>query len=166
MASYRRQLQREFTRRDNALANMNRCGRASAAIVIDTVAQTQRAVRIEIENLKSRLNPKNIIREHPWWAMLGSLLAGNVARQLMGSNHNSKFTERPDVIPLCVNRDVASREIPGESVWKPIIDAALENLPGLINALIQKGSDKVSNERPFQSTAARPAVTDHKTLRS
>lgn len=162
MESYNQRLLREITRRDIALANMKQCGHASTAIVIDKLEQTQNAVRAEINDLKTSLDPENIIRKYPWGTTLGAVLAGIVATLLIRSRHNIQPEERAAAESFSSNGGTAKNEIHQESWWKPLTGALLANLPSLIAAFIKRDAEPISaTQRQSAASTPESAATVH-----
>lgn len=114
----------------------------AADVARNQVGQTEAAIKRQIEsaddalhrgyeNLKTDLNPANIVREHPWGATLGAVAAGAAAAPMVKRYFQAPSASREEAVARHV---AVEEEKPAAPGWMHYVELALKHLPTILAA--------------------------------
>src|SRR5258708_24970136 len=136
--SYNKRMQEEIARRDAALLRMKMAGNQTTTLIGAKIETAKAGFNQKLDTIKSKVSPENIIREHPWGAVLSALGAGLLAVPLLRSYFKPPKPpqrEQTHIVSATPNQRIvvevvgAKPQGGGHGSWKPLIDAMLLGLP-------------------------------------
>jgi len=117
-------------------------GRNAAARSVKAKSQ----VKSDLENLKTNLDPANIIRENPWGATFSVLLAGILVVPLLKNLQPLKAG--------LASRQASNDNDSRQSLLYPVITAVLSSLPALVAAFNKTGDLQKDPRRAMEKADA------------
>src|SRR5258707_896195 len=126
--SYNERMREEVARRDAALLRMKMAGNQTTTLIGTKIKSAKAGLNQKLDDIKAKVSPDNIIREHPWGAVLAALGAGLLAVPLLRSYFKPPKPPQTHIVSAAPNQKIvvevvgAKPQGGGQSIWKPLID--------------------------------------------